>query len=190
MRGSVSPIPAYDAVYAALRQSTEYAVEAFASDLPGFLARYRAAEAESLATPLLFDGAEDVLATVVAAGGRNFLVSHRDNQVRDLLRIEGIDQYFTAVVTADDGFARKPDPAAFLHLIAEYGLDPRRTVAVGDRPIDIEAGIAAGVDTVYFTLGPKDCPATRTITTLRELLSIVSAGDDDVVAGFLPPTTF
>ncbi|WP_425953570.1 HAD-IA family hydrolase [Xylanimonas sp. McL0601] len=157
-------------VYRALRVSTAYAVETFAADVPGFLAEYKSAEAGELATPMLFDGAYEVLGGVVEAGGRNFLVSHRDRQVLHLLAMTGIDGLFTAVVTADDGFPRKPDPSSIRHLVERYDLTD--VVAVGDRPIDVEAAVAAGIDAIYFN-GGRPCPgAERAIASLRELLPI------------------
>jgi D-glycero-D-manno-heptose 1,7-bisphosphate phosphatase len=40
---------------------------------------------------------------------------------------------------------RKPHPGMLLRGIAEFGIDPQRSVLVGDKPSDIEAGRAAGV---------------------------------------------
>jgi phosphoglycolate phosphatase-like HAD superfamily hydrolase len=156
-------------VYRALRVSTAHAVETFARDVPGFLSEYKSAEAAELATPVLFDGACEVLAAVVEGGGRNYLVSHRDRQVLDLLAQTGIDGYFTEVVTADDGFPRKPDPASIRYLLDKYVLDD--VAAVGDRPIDVEAAAAAGIDAIYFNGGRSHPLAVRAISTLRELLA-------------------
>lgn len=156
-----------DEVYQALRVSTAHAVATLAAGVPAFLAEYKAAEAAELEHPALFEGAREVLAAVVRAGGRNFLVSHRDRQVLHLLDETGIDEYFTEVVTADDGFPRKPDPSSIRYLVDKYGLSD--VVAVGDRPIDVEAAVAAGVDAIYFN-GGRPCPgAVKAISTLREL---------------------
>jgi phosphoglycolate phosphatase-like HAD superfamily hydrolase len=156
-----------DEVYRALRVSTAHAVATFAPNVPGFRSEYKAAEAVALARPVLFDGAREVLAAVVRAGGRNFLVSHRDRQVLRLLEETGIAEFFTAVVTADDGFPRKPDPAALLHLVEKYDL--RDVVAIGDRPIDVEAAVAAGIDAIYFNGGKPCRGAVQSISTLRDL---------------------
>jgi D-glycero-D-manno-heptose 1,7-bisphosphate phosphatase len=40
---------------------------------------------------------------------------------------------------------RKPQPGMLLRGIAEFGIDPQRSILVGDKPSDIEAGRAAGV---------------------------------------------
>jgi HAD superfamily hydrolase (TIGR01549 family) len=160
----------HDDVYEALRISTDHAIETFAAQQPQFLLRYRELEAPHLADPLLFDGARQVLAAVQAAGGANYLVSHRDNQVFEMLRKAGIEPYFAEVVTKNNGFARKPDPQAFDYLIEKYGLTRGDTVTVGDRPIDIEAGVAAGIASVYFDPPRELSLATVSIRSLKDLL--------------------
>ncbi|MDR2702925.1 MAG: HAD hydrolase-like protein [Cellulomonadaceae bacterium] len=166
--GSTEP---HDSVYAALRVSTDHAIETFAPDVPGFLERYRELESPHLVEPILFAGALEVLSAIVTAGGANYLVSHRDNQVLDILRIAGIAQYFAEVVTKDSGFARKPDPAAFDYLIDKYHLDRALTVTIGDRPIDVDAGQAAHIATIYFDPQPAPLNATCTIKSLTDLLA-------------------
>jgi len=160
----------HDEVYAALRVSTDHAIELFAPDIPGFLQRYRELEAPHLEEPIIFPGVHEVLDAVKSAGGANFLVSHRDNQVLDILRIAGIAADFTEVVTKNSGFPRKPDPTSFDYLIDKYQLPRDLTVTVGDRPIDVEAGRAAGIATIYFDPPRTNPEATRSINTLFDLL--------------------
>jgi len=161
----------HDDVYNALRISTDQAVADFAPNTPGFLQRYRELEAPHLDDPLLFPGAIQVLDAVIAGGGDNFLVSHRDNQVLEILAKAGIADKFTEVVTKDNGFARKPEPDAFNYLIDKYYLDRAETVTIGDRPIDIEAGVVAGIATVYFDPPRSSDIATVSINQLTDLLS-------------------
>mgnify|MGYP003526383950 FL=1 len=40
---------------------------------------------------------------------------------------------------------RKPAPGMLLRAIAKFGIDPQRSMLVGDKPSDIQAGRAAGV---------------------------------------------
>ena len=165
-------IPAsHDDVYEALRVSTEHAVAKFAPTVPGFLERYRELEAPHLEDPILYPGVPAVLAAVTAAGGANYLVSHRDNQVLNILKQADIAQYFTEVVTKDSGFARKPDPAAFNYLITKYELPRDLTATVGDRPIDIEAGQAAGIATICFGPVCTHPGPTICIDTLTDLIT-------------------
>ena len=135
-----------DAIYAALKISTSVAIEAFAADIPDFRAIYKEEEAKHLVDPVLFDGAKEILAKIVAEGSRNFLVSHRNQLVLDILDKAGIRSYFTEVVTSENGFARKPSPESFLYLMHKYNI--KHGLVLGDRQIDIDAGRAAGCDTL------------------------------------------
>ena len=123
----------FQAVYDALKVSTSTAIAMFAPDITDFRTLY-------------FEGVKDALAKIVAEGGRNFLVSHRNHLVLDILDRVEIAHYFTEVVTSENGFARKPSPDSFLYLIKKY--DIKHGLVIGDRQIDIEAGEAAGLDTL------------------------------------------
>ena len=81
---------AHDDVYKALKVSTPYAVAQFAPNIPAFLQTYKVNEARELAHPVLFEGAADLLKNIVAQGGRNFLISHRNDQVLEILDKTGI----------------------------------------------------------------------------------------------------
>ena len=134
------------AVYDALKVSTSTAIAMFASDIADFRTLYKREEAKHLQEPVLFEGAKAVLAKIVSEGGFNFLVSHRNLLVLDILDKAEIAPYFTEVVTSENGFARKPSPDSFLYLINKY--DIKHGLVIGDRQIDIEAGKAAGLDTL------------------------------------------
>ncbi|MCD1276862.1 HAD-IA family hydrolase [Streptococcus sinensis] len=138
----------HDEVYKALKVSTDYAVRQFAPTNKDFLKTYKANEAKELEQPILFDGASELLAQIIQQGGRNFLISHRDDQVLEILRKTQISAYFTEVVTSGNGFKRKPDPESMLYLKDKYQI--QSGLVIGDRPIDIEAGQAAGFATYLF----------------------------------------
>ncbi|MEW4354351.1 HAD-IA family hydrolase [Streptococcus pneumoniae] len=138
----------HDEVYQALKCSTAYAIQEFAPDIPDFLQQYKEKEAIELTHPLLFPGTKSVLSAIVAAGGRNFLVSHRNNQVLELLEKTEIAPYFTEVVTSESGFQRKPNPESMLYLKDKYHI--LNGLVIGDREIDMKAGSAAGFATYLF----------------------------------------
>ncbi|WEV60344.1 HAD-IA family hydrolase [Streptococcaceae bacterium ESL0729] len=157
-------------IYDALRKSTDYAVDKFAGSVPGFLASYKEEERLSLEKPVLFDGASQVLAAIKAAGGKNFMISHRNNHVLDILKAAGIDKFFTEVVTSDNGFPRKPDPKSILYLVDKYEMT--RPVMIGDRKLDIEAGKNASVPTIFFSSDQEDTDASYNVKNLKEILSL------------------
>ena len=157
-------------VYDALKVSTAYAVEKFASDLPGFLEEYKKLEAEELEKPILFSGAKKVLTSLSVNGKKNFMISHRNHQVLTILSAAEIGSYFTEVVTADNGFKRKPAPESINYLLSKYKLNPKKTVMIGDRSLDIEAGNAAGVETIYFDSSNDSIQSVKTSDTTTNVL--------------------
>ncbi len=76
----------------------------------------------------------------------------------------GVRPLFQAIVGREDVRRRKPHPDVVLHCLRQLGLQPDEAVYVGDSPIDIEAGRAAGLFTVGVLTG----------TSSRERLSSVA----------------
>lgn len=116
-------------------------------------------------------GAEEVMAAVRAAGGRNLVATHRDRvSATELLARTGL--VLDDLVCAPDGFPRKPDPAMVLELLRRHALDPAGVLAIGDRPADVGSAQAAGVRGVLLeTPGvPLEAPGLERITDLRALL--------------------
>ena len=150
----------HDKVYNALKVSTAFAIDQFAPTIENFLEKYKENEARELEHPALFEGVPALLEEISDQGGRNFLVSHRNDQVLEILEKTGIADYFTEVVTASSGFKRKPNPESMIYLRDKYKIGSG--IVIGDRPIDIEAGQAAGLATHLF----------KNIVTLRQVLEI------------------
>lgn len=48
---------------------------------------------------------------------------------------------------------RKPNPGMIVRAMADWNVDPRRAVLVGDKQSDIEAGQRAGIATIWFRGG-------------------------------------
>jgi D-glycero-D-manno-heptose 1,7-bisphosphate phosphatase len=48
---------------------------------------------------------------------------------------------------------RKPNPGMLLRAMAEWNIDPHRSLIVGDKPSDVEAGRRAGILGLLFTGG-------------------------------------
>lgn len=121
-----------------------------------------------------FPCVEAFLKKFQAAGGRNFIFTHRSGSVHDYLATAGLTLLFTEVTSCGTSFARKPDPAGNLYLIQKHGLDPARTLAVGDRELDILAGKRAGTDACLFTPRPvEDTAADYQIQNFTQLDALV-----------------
>lgn len=109
-----------------------------------------APEEETMFAMQPYAGVKEALAAVCASGGRNYLYSHRDKVSIQALEHYGLKEYFSDFITKDDHFPRKPAPDALLHLVNKHALDPKASVMVGDRVLDVEAGLNAGMAGALF----------------------------------------
>lgn len=90
-------------------------------------------------------GVPDALETLKGQGGHHYLVTHRDRGALIYLKHAGLDELFDDVVSAEDGFPRKPAPDMLLHLVHKHRLRLEECVMIGDRPLDTAAGRNAGM---------------------------------------------
>ena len=120
-----------------------------------------------------FPHVRSILERFQAAGGRNFVFTHRSDSVHDYLAGADLTKYFTDVVSAGTTYARKPAPAGNLHIIETYGLDKNYTLAVGDRELDILAAKNAGIHACLFSPEPQETAADHRIRELTELDDLV-----------------
>lgn len=117
-----------------------------------------------------FPGVKRVCRYIREIGGQNFIVTHRSRtSLEALLAAHGMAHDFTDCIAKDDAYPRKPDPAAFLALIARYNLNRDRCLAVGDRDLDILAGQRAGIRTCFFGTEAHATHADLEITDFETL---------------------
>lgn len=90
-------------------------------------------------------GIPETLAALHDAGVKHYVATHRDLVSRELLDKAGLLHYFSGFVTEEDKLPRKPAPDMLLHLMEKYCLRPEECVMIGDRPLDTESGMEAGV---------------------------------------------
>ncbi len=62
-----------------------------------------------------------------------------------VLEMFGLMKYMKSIVTVIDVEHPKPHPEPVLKALKDLGSDPRKTLMVGDSPVDIQAANAAGV---------------------------------------------
>lgn len=99
-----------------------------------------------------FPGARQVCEYINSIGGINVIVTHRPwNSAKRLLETYRMNEYFTFMLTVEQGYPLKPDPAMFEKVIESFDLVREETLAVGDRDLDILAGQAAGLTTCLYT---------------------------------------
>jgi len=88
------------------------------------------------------------------------------------LTVRVVDRYFgadtfQAVLGAEVGYERKPDPAGALAIAQRLGISPRRWLYVGDSAIDILTALAAGMIPVGVLWGFRDTRELAAAGALR-----------------------
>ncbi len=132
--------------------------------------RHEAAALEEGLPPV--DGIPETLRALREAGIRHYVATHRDLQCRELLDKAGLLSLFDGFVTAEDGLPRKPAPDMLLHLMAKHGLPPEACAMVGDRPLDTESGVAAGMVGVLLD-GEGRFPGARADLVIRDMRELI-----------------
>ena len=121
------------------------------------LNRVRASSLKEKNTQIpLMDGAREILAWTAEQGIQNFVFTHKSDNAFQVLTDLGIIQHFTEILTSDSGFARKPSPEALLYLIDKYQLDKGTTYYIGDRLLDAETAIHAGISSINLQIDGLD----------------------------------
>lgn len=113
------------------------------------------------------------LETLQRAGHRSFVYTHRGASCMTILRQTGLASFFSEVVTALDGFPRKPEPDGIFYLLQKYSLDSRQCFYVGDRSLDVEAAERAGIGSILYLDPSSPGEATgRETCVVQDLLEI------------------
>jgi beta-phosphoglucomutase len=126
----------------------------------------RLAETHGL-TPL--PGARGWLATLRATGWKQSIASSAPRvNVEMMLRVAGLEEYFDAIVSADDVTIGKPDPQVFLKAAAKLAVPPARCIVVEDAQAGVEAAQRAGMRSVGVTKNGQ-LPADLFVRSLADL---------------------
>ena len=80
------------------------------------------------------------------------LTSSRAVAVRPLHN-HALSRYFTVIMTREDGFPQKPAPDGILECLRRMEVKPDHAIIIGDTPLDIRAGKAAGTLTIGVLSG-------------------------------------
>ncbi|MGY1671053.1 HAD-IIIA family hydrolase [Geodermatophilus sp. SYSU D00710] len=141
------------------------------------------------------DGAREALDRLRARGVRVGVVSNQSGVARGIITREQVDAcmarldellgpFETVQVCPhgpDDGCScRKPAPGMVKAACAELGVEPARTVVVGDIGADVEAAAAAGARAV---LVPTPVTRRQEVDAAPHRAATLTAAVDDVLAG-------
>ena len=137
------------------------------------LNRVRASSLKEKNTQIpLMHGAREILAWTEEQGIQNFVYTHKSDNAFQVLEDLGVRHHFTEILTSDSGFARKPSPEALLYLIDKYQLDKANTYYVGDRLLDVETAIHAGISSINLQIDGLD--QNQKISHLLEIKNLFS----------------
>lgn len=98
-----------------------------------------------------------------ALHGRDFRLGIATSSGRALPFLDtwGVRHLFGTIVGREDVRHHKPHPEPVVRCLAQLRLDPSEAVYVGDSPVDIQAGKAAGVPTVGVLTGTSTAEVMR-----------------------------
>ena len=116
---------------------------------------------ESAFTPSLFPGLKETIITLSERGVKLGIVTATDHPKYEKWKLQPLEResllpLFKAVVSEADFPARKPSPDPILECLRRLEAKPQNAISVGDSPLDIRAGKAAGTITVGVLTGVSD----------------------------------
>jgi phosphoglycolate phosphatase-like HAD superfamily hydrolase len=130
-----------------------------------------------------FPGVTSLCEYICSIGGKNVIVTHRGRDTTtELLVANNMTHYFAGCIAHEDGYPKKPHPAAFEAIIKLHNLPCEETMTVGDRDIDILAGQAAGLFTCGFRLYVEGGIADLIISTFDELYDYLTSESNSLLS--------
>ncbi|KAF1298652.1 phosphoglycolate phosphatase [Enterococcus sp. JM4C] len=163
-------------IYKVMKQrSTKELRERYSLTEEQFTPKFHNYEAADQRISPPFKETKEVLEQIVKNGGTNYVLTHRGTaSTWELLKHDQLDTLVEEVIGLDMDFPRKPDPTSLNFLIEKYGLNKENTIMIGDRKLDIDAGINANVVTCLFDIDHflGEVNATHVVHNLKDILSL------------------
>lgn len=93
---------------------------------------------------------ERLISDLKAAGYELFVLSNMSKEFIDFLRQIPVYRLFDGEVVSCEEHAVKPEPRIYEILLERYGLNPSETLFIDDRPANLTAAEAFGMNTQLF----------------------------------------
>ncbi len=155
------------------------------AQVEGVVQRYRSLQQGFLGRLRLFPGFSELSAGLRARGCRAAILSNKGRaDLLGNLRQLGLEEHFARVSAGDDypPEERKPHPRPLLDLIGALGVEPRRTLMIGDTVYDLRMAQRAGVDSAAVVWGchplerlKQEAPR-HVLRRLEDLLPLLARG--------------
>ncbi|WP_252893535.1 HAD hydrolase-like protein [Lentilactobacillus senioris] len=123
-------------IYTTMRQQSlgtafdQYGAE-FGLNLDQLKITYYRHEVQEVAGAKPIAGVAEILQQAIDNGGANYLLTHRNDQAKQLLADNGFKNQFVDAVTADMPFPRKPKPDSLNYLIDKHNVDRKAAMMIG-----------------------------------------------------------
>ena len=140
-----------------------------------------------------YDDAATVLAKLRAEGVRVAVCSNWDWDLAEAIEEAGLTEHVDLIVSSAWVGARKPHPRIYLHTLGALGVDPERTLFVGDTwNCDVDGPTEHGLKPVYVRrahrepdhTAPAEMPThVVSLPDLRGILDLLTASSTDDTGG-------
>ena len=140
-----------------------------------FLDRFHVLQKEYALRFVAFPEAVELLEYAFQNGKKNYVYTHSGSIVGEMLKNMGIDHLFTFLLDSSYGFPAKPAPNALQYLCERFALDPQKCMMIGDRPIDAQAGMNAGMQGCLWDAGRlfPDAKVDHVVTNLLDVKQLL-----------------
>ncbi|WP_027633791.1 pyrophosphatase PpaX [Clostridium hydrogeniformans] len=127
-----------------------------------------------------FEGTTETLKTLKSMGIKTAIVTSKRKVLAERgMKINGIIEYFDAIITPEDTNEHKPKPGPVIKACEILGVKPEEALMVGDSHFDLMSGKSAGAKIcgVNYTALPiellKDCEPDYFIDSIKDIITIV-----------------
>ena len=138
---------------------------------------------------VLYPGVEEGIVYLKSAGYKLGCVTNKAAQFTiPLLKELGIYDHFGIVVSGDTLPKKKPDPMPLLHVAEHFGVDPEKSLMLGDSVSDVKAARAAGFQIVCMSYGYnhgmdiRDAHPDAVIDSMSELENLLEGAGQSSMA--------
>ena len=132
----------------------------------------------------LYPHVREVLQVLRGAGAKLALVTNKESVfTHRVLDMHALAPFFDVIVCGDSLSTKKPDPQGIAHCLQRLGVQPERSLFVGDSSIDVATARAADVKVWALPYGYNmgqpicECAPDRVIDDLRALLGPIGQAD-------------
>lgn len=164
----------YDQVLKQIKKSVSNALSYYSLNEESCLI-YRDLEAKYINECEPFEGIVELVKLFSEHGINQVLYTHRNQEAIKHLEKYNLKEAFCGFVTLENGFKRKPDPEAILYILDQYGFNPKETIMIGDRDLDILAAKNANISSVMIDrdLNLKCVEASFNMEKICDLKNII-----------------